>query len=215
MTCAEFQKVLPYIIETGGNAEQEEHLRTCSTCSDLVADLKYIAECAKLLVPMVEPSPRVWNEISKSLEQEGLVRKATPRGRLLEPTHASRWGPAAWIGSAAILLLILGGLFIHRAHSNRTEDASLTPAAQPAHSGLSFQGMNDSADQQVLEQVRTNTPSLHETYQTNLQRVNSYIADASKSVEQNPDDADAQQHLRDAYEQKAMLYDMATTRSLP
>ena len=215
MTCAEFQKVLPYIIETGGNAEQEEHLRTCSTCSDLVADLKYIAECAKLLVPMVEPSPRVWNEISKSLEQEGLVRKATPRGRLLEPTHASRWGPAAWIGSAAILLLILGGLFIHRAHSNRTEDASLTPAAQPARSGLSFQGMNDSADQQVLEQVRTNTPSLHETYQTNLQRVNSYIADASKSVEQNPDDADAQQHLRDAYEQKAMLYDMATTRSLP
>jgi len=45
--------------------------------------------------------------------------------------------------------------------------------------------------------------------------VNSYIADASKSVEQNPDDADAQQHLRDAYEHKAMLYDMATTRSLP
>jgi len=27
MTCAEFQKVLPYIIETGGSADQEKHLR--------------------------------------------------------------------------------------------------------------------------------------------------------------------------------------------
>ena len=59
MTCAEFQKALPYIIETGGNAEQEEHLRTCAKCSDLVADLKYIAECAKLLVPMVSQPSRV------------------------------------------------------------------------------------------------------------------------------------------------------------
>ena len=56
MTCAEFQSVLPFIIETGGNATEEEHLKTCKVCSDLVADLRYIAEQAKLLVPMEEPS---------------------------------------------------------------------------------------------------------------------------------------------------------------
>ncbi len=55
MTCAEFQKVLPYIIETGGNADEEQHLRECPVCSDLVADLRYIAEQAKLLVPMEQP----------------------------------------------------------------------------------------------------------------------------------------------------------------
>ena len=43
MTCAEFQKVLPHIIESGGNPEQEEHLRSCPVCGDLVADLKHIA----------------------------------------------------------------------------------------------------------------------------------------------------------------------------
>ncbi len=85
MTCAEFQKVLPYIIETGGNAEQEAHLRTCPICSDLVADLKYIAEAAKLLVPMEEPSPKVWNGIEKTLEKEGLVRPTGHGRRLLGP----------------------------------------------------------------------------------------------------------------------------------
>lgn len=217
MTCAEFQKVLPYIIETGGNAEQEEHLRTCAQCSDLVADLKYIAECAKLLVPMVEPSPRVWNEISKSLEQEGLVRKATPRGRLLVPTQSSRWGPAAWIASAAVAIIIIAGFSMYRAHSSRTDEAS-SPAAAPAEAALhavNLRGMSDADDQQVLSQVGTANPSLRETYETSLHRVNSYIADAQKSLQQNPDDADAQQHLREAYEQKAMLYDMATARSLP
>ena len=74
MTCAEFQKVLPYIIESGGNHDEEDHLRTCKVCSDLVQDLRYIAEQAKLLVPMEDPSPKVWNGIQKSLEDEGIVK---------------------------------------------------------------------------------------------------------------------------------------------
>ena len=74
MTCAEFQKVLPYIIESGGNQEEEGHLNTCKVCSDLVQDLRYIAEQAKLLVPMEDPNPRVWNGIQKSLEDEGIVK---------------------------------------------------------------------------------------------------------------------------------------------
>lgn len=75
MTCSEFQRVLPEIIETGGNEEQEAHLRECSVCSDLVRDLRYIAEVAKLLVPMEDPDPRVWDGIQKSLEREGLVKR--------------------------------------------------------------------------------------------------------------------------------------------
>jgi hypothetical protein len=74
MTCAEFQRVLPFIIESGGNAEEQEHLQSCHVCSDLVADLKYIADVAKLLVPMEDPHPRVWDGIQKSLEREGLVK---------------------------------------------------------------------------------------------------------------------------------------------
>jgi hypothetical protein len=76
MTCAEFQKVLPYIIDGGGNAEEQRHLAGCLVCSDLVADLKYIAECAKLLVPMEDPSPRVWHAIKESLQREPVGKRA-------------------------------------------------------------------------------------------------------------------------------------------
>ncbi|WP_148210104.1 hypothetical protein [Candidatus Korobacter versatilis] len=72
MNCAEFQKVLPYIIDTGGNEQEQEHLKTCPICSDLVRDLKYIVEQAKLLVPMEDPNPRVWDNIQHSVETEGL-----------------------------------------------------------------------------------------------------------------------------------------------
>jgi hypothetical protein len=83
MTCAEFQSVLPFIIETGGNAEEEEHLRTCKVCGDLVSDLRYIAEQAKLLVAMKEPSPRVWQGIQKSLQREGLAKPGARKGTTL------------------------------------------------------------------------------------------------------------------------------------
>jgi hypothetical protein len=74
MTCSEFQKDLADIIDGGGTEEQQRHLEGCPVCSDLVADLRYIAECAKLLLPMEDPSPRVWNGIEKSLDSEGLAK---------------------------------------------------------------------------------------------------------------------------------------------
>ena len=87
MTCAEFQKVLPFIIDTGGNPEQEAHLASCPVCHDLVRDLKYIAEVANLLVPMEEPSPRVWQGVQQSIETE--KRAADSRGRLLSRSRSN------------------------------------------------------------------------------------------------------------------------------
>jgi len=79
MNCADFQRDLPLIIDSGGSEQQEEHLRTCAVCRDLVNDLRYIADQAKLLVPMHEPSPRVWDEIEEKLKLEGLLKPAQVR----------------------------------------------------------------------------------------------------------------------------------------
>ncbi len=87
MTCAEFQKVLPFIIDTGGSSEQEAHHASCPVCRDLVMDLRYIAEVAKLLVPMEEPSPQVWEGLQKTIQQE--KRTAGTRGRLLSRSRSN------------------------------------------------------------------------------------------------------------------------------
>ncbi len=52
------------------------------------------------------------------------------------------------------------------------------------------------------------------SYEDNLCSVNAYIHDAELSVQQDPTDQEARQYLMEAYEQKAMLYDMALNRSL-
>ena len=83
MNCAEFQRDLPFIIDEGGNAEQEQHLKECKVCADLVNDLRFIAEQAKLLVPMRDPSAKVWDGIQDSLEREGLVKTRPAKRGLL------------------------------------------------------------------------------------------------------------------------------------
>jgi hypothetical protein len=199
MTCAEFQRVLPYIIDTGGNAEQEQHLRECPVCSDLVQDLKYIADQAKLLVPMEDPSPRVWDGLQKSLEREGLVKAAPARRPLLGPP-ASSWGWVLAVGGVVVLSVTL---LIMRSSAPESISTSQMGAASPAQVEV------DAEDQQLLQAVSTLPPDVRATYEQGLKDVNAYISDAKRAMEQDPTDGDAQQFLLQAYGQRAMLYQMA------
>lgn len=204
MTCAEFQKVLPYIIETGGNAEEDQHLRACPVCSDLVQDLKYIAEQAKLLVPMEDPAPHVWDGIRGSLEREGMIKPARARGRLL--------GPIPWIGALGVIILAAFGTFlVERGRQQRQEISDEQPAAVVSVSLNTIATEQD--DEQLLQHVAAARPASRETYESSLKQINASIADAKKSLEQNPDDSEARQSLNRAYVQKAMMYELAT-RSL-
>ena len=205
MTCAEFQKALPSIIDGGASPEQEAHLRDCAVCSDLVQDLRYIAEQAKLLVPMHDPSPRVWAGIQSSLEREGLVRPATA-GRFqpaLIPGGA-RWGNLARWGAVAALALV--AVWIVGTRMSPTAGTPAAKVATPEHDAAA-----DADDQQLIAVVQQRRPERAEVYKRSLQDVNSYIADAKKSLEENPGDEQARAHLMQAYEQKAMLYDIATS----
>lgn len=214
MTCSEFQKVLPYVIETGGNAEEEGHLKSCAVCSDLVQDLRYIAEQAKLLVPMEDPSPRVWSGIQNALEREGLVRPArgTARFRPAANLIPGRRGAVGGLLVFAALLLVATGLIIYR---NRAQQAPAAEASKPANPGAQQTAAAvDDDDVQLLQAVQAHAPAVLATYQDNLSSVNAYIADAKQRVEQNPDDEQARDYLISAYNEKAMLYEMATSRSL-
>lgn len=71
MTCAEFQECLPDLFESGKDLTNEEHLKTCETCAALVRDLQYIAQQAKLLLPLRDPSPAVWENIQSAIERDG------------------------------------------------------------------------------------------------------------------------------------------------
>lgn len=68
--CLSFQSRLPELFEEQASFDEEEHLRHCTNCKTLVKDLQYIAQQAKLLLPLHEPSGAVWNSIQDSVGRE-------------------------------------------------------------------------------------------------------------------------------------------------
>ena len=67
-------------------------------------------------------------------------------------------------------------------------------------------------DQQFLSVVSTLSPSMRTTYEMQLQAVNADIRETQAYVNRYPGDPDARQHLMDAYQQKALLYQIALDR---
>jgi len=208
MTCVEFQEVLPDIMEGQRNAEHEAHLHSCSVCSGLVSDLNLISEQARFLQASEEPSPRVWNRLEIALRQEGLIRQPG-RDRSLVHAFSRRWSPA-WLLPVAAILVIAFGVTVYK--GGRSQQIASNRVAAPVAMSLAA---NSNDDQQLLEVVGSRTPSMRTSYADNLQNVNAYIRDAEQTVQNDPNDEEAQRSLMAAYEQKAMVYEMALDRSLP
>ncbi|MGO9647929.1 MAG: hypothetical protein ACLPOO_07735 [Terriglobales bacterium] len=210
MTCQEFERVLPEL-EGGRSFEADEHLRMCSRCWDLVSDLDAISQQARTLQASDEPSPRVWNSIEITLRQEGLVRPS----QLDRPARRLAGWRLRWLVPMAAALLLVSGFLLreHRGGPSQLVARSVSPVAtSPSPDGIS-QVVAD--EDQLLNIVAARAPGLRDGYASNLRAVDAYIRDAESSARENPNDEVAQQYLTNAYEQRAMVYEIAMARSLP
>jgi hypothetical protein len=213
MNCQQFQETLPYIIEHGGGGEDELHLQECESCAALVQDLRYIAEQAKLLLPMHDPNPRVWNNIEQSLQREGLLEgRMSPPGHTQKnstsQTQAKSWTPLGWVMALTALIVFAAVLINYK-------PTSLQQTALSAQNSAADSTQFTSDDQQLISQLSQQSPEAQRAYEASLRDVNAYIADAEQAAKSDPSDASAQALLQNAYEQKEMVYQMATARSLP
>ncbi len=210
MTCEEFERVLPEL-EGSHNLEQEQHLKSCSHCSDLLADLNAIAVEARFLAEDEDPSQRVWNSLEITLRREGLIRDSRPE-LVSSPPRTAHWRPI-WLAPLAACLLVVFGLLIyerggiapqtaHQEGASHVVSAELQPEAIPAE------------QDQLLKMVEARAPAMRAGYESDFRSVNAYIRDAESSARSNPNDEIAQQYLTNAYEQRAMLYQMAMDRGV-
>jgi hypothetical protein len=213
MKCREFHQALPEVLESGAGAEEAEHLRSCPECSGLAQDLQAIAKQASLLSASEEPHSRVWERIREAAELEGLVRPVEPVRPAADPPPVWVLPSLGWrspaLATAMVVLLVFAGALLYRNVGPKPGAVSVgvtqAPATTPAI---------DAEDQTVLASVQDREPEVRARYERNLKNVNAYIRDAKRNVEANPDDEDARDSLRQAYEQKAMLYEMALSRSM-
>ena len=211
MTCVELHESLVEN-ETGNSAAQQAHIRNCPECAKLVADLLVIACSAGDLRAAHEPHPRVWKSIETTLRQEGLIRPQR-RSLSLLPSFSSQWSWARWMAPAAALLLITLGIYLKQHSQPAGSDfadtaADVSPAVIPIPDAA---GLNDD---DLLQEVAQQAPALKEQYADNLKRVNQYIQDAKTIVDADPTDQEARRSLMEAYQEKAMLFELALDRSL-
>jgi len=209
MTCVELQESLVEN-ENGSGAEQQAHLKNCPACTRLVADLLVIASSAFELQESDEPHPRVWKSIAASLKQEGLIRPQRKSLSLL-PSLGSRWSWARWAAPVAALLLITLGIYFRQPAPtpqvvSNPVGTRVEPGPDPVLAGLS--------DEDLLQEVAQQSPALQAQYADNLRRVNQYIHDAKEMAAVDPNDEEARLSLIEAYQEKAMLFELALDRSL-
>ena len=167
------------------------------------SELELIASEAAALRGIDDPSPRIWNSLEIALRQEGLIRQPQRDKVAIPFMERFRLG---WMIPVTAAVLV-AGLYLSKP-TVKTVDIPPTQAKVQ-------QPTQNPDDQQILDAVSKRTPALRATYENNLRSVNAYIRDAEQSVKSDPNDEQAEQYLMDAYEQKAMVYEMALDRSLP
>jgi hypothetical protein len=206
MTCVELQESLAEV-EDATTADQKTHLRNCPACAGLVRELNLIISAAVQLQDADEPSPRVWNSIESALRQEGLIRPQQKPSPFV-PSFMAQWGPAKWLmPAAAAMLLLAAGIFVRqRLQPDLQQHASLS---------IPYSDQGDLNDDDLLQEVSLNSPTMKTQYEENLKNVNESIHDAQALVQESPNDEDARRSLLDAYQQKSMLFEMAMDRTLP
>jgi hypothetical protein len=69
ISCEAFQAQLPELIARGADVSGHPHLKNCELCSDLLAQLETIAEAARQLFPLEEPSDELWGKIEKKIKK--------------------------------------------------------------------------------------------------------------------------------------------------
>ncbi len=134
MNCSDVERVLPEVIDGGGDADFQVHLQSCPACSELVADLKLIVSEAHGLMESGEPPARVWVGIANQLRAEGIIREpeAVPGRPVLVPTPARRWN-AWWLAPVAVAILAAGSYQLtHQKNLPAAPQAAQQPLAQPA-----------------------------------------------------------------------------------
>jgi hypothetical protein len=79
--CAEFQKHLPELMGSDApNIGDDPHVKSCANCAALVRDLESIAQAARELLPVYDPSPDLWSQISTAMQMEPPMAEPKPNG---------------------------------------------------------------------------------------------------------------------------------------
>ena len=182
----------------------ETHLRACTDCRGILADLQHIRRGAAALGPIAPPD-HVWLQVAGQTRFE----RPAGEGRFEEPRAVRRTAIGQWIGIAAALVLVtIGADYFLR--DTPAGNATSPPSVQRIADELSLAMQHyDNAITELEALARSSSDvldtQLSETLRSNIQTVNAAIDESRAALEQNPGSATARVSLFEALRRKVVV----------
>ncbi len=199
MNCEEFERELEELEDySEASPALEAHRHACSSCAELLDDLNSLRAQARQMLPLEQPSERVWEQLHLQLEQAGMIkypprRKVFGRAVALGPGAALGWFPRLSMGMAyaAVFTVALGVVYVYSILAPRV---AAPPLPQPPNPPFA----------QLFEKV---SPEKRAIYASNLDQVESSIQQLQTFLAAHPEDPFARQELFTTYQQKSRLWE--------
>ncbi len=205
MTCEEFENHLQQVEDfQNASPPMEAHRQTCTGCAELVEDLNHLVRQAREMLPLEQPSERVWLEIRRELERSGLVQDPVRR-RFRWAAPATGWFPRLPMGLAyaSVFLVALGVVYLHSILYSVPPSPPL--ASPPVVARIPE--LSSGPDQPIRQLVEKAPPEKRAIYVSNLEQVNATIDELSSFLASHPEDLFAREQLLTAVEQKERLWE--------
>ncbi|MGH9699034.1 MAG: hypothetical protein ACRD5R_11935 [Candidatus Acidiferrales bacterium] len=201
--CRKFSEQIASWVEGQRTREADAHLRECTHCRNLLADLGLIEAAARdWASEEFDPPAQVWTSLRARLQREGLLRAPQKTRR----NWLGGWLPAiprpvlagAYLAALVAIAFGLSGPVHSRINQQRWLETAQNTAA-PLDAEL------NGYEQATISSIPKSDPVITASLHKNLAIVDNYITLCEKSVDEEPQNETARDFLYDAYQQKADL----------
>jgi hypothetical protein len=214
MNCQEFEQKWIALDSGDLSPAMDAHRQRCHSCSEMVEDLNYVAEQARMMGAAADDPPeRVWLQIRQRLEREGLIH---------EPRRGLR---AGWLGGAAtgwlmrvpaglayasVFLMAAGVMYLHSLMQSPEAPAMVagTPAVpEAAWTQAMVDPVASPTEQDVQDLAQRVSEEHRATFVSTWNQMNSSVQQLSDFLQAHPDDPFLRSQLMNAVQQRKHLWE--------
>lgn len=207
--CRQFDQDLPACLEGAETPAVLKHVRECSSCAVILADLEQIRFASRHLA-LHGPPARVWANIRARLAEEGIMHEQVPawqRWFHRLPLLAESVPVGALAGLAILALTLMNspqgveneGLLTSQAGGPQVFTAGILPVDIDSSMARTIQDMQAA----YLSREDSIEPGVREIYRKSLACLDASIEECRKHCRRDPHDSLARQYLAHAYQSKA------------
>jgi len=230
MNCEDFEREWQELDDPSlFSPAMEEHQTTCAPCAARIRDVNRIRWEARQLIATEEPPSRLWLNLRRELDKEGLIREPGAQS-WLTGVLTFGWVPRLPMGLAyasVFLLALVGMEYVRDRVTPAPSQASLPsttmvqteeqPAAPAAEVAKAEAPRRDAAVAEARVQAAGNVPPAirrgiekappeqRAILVRNWQQINSSVGELQRFVAEHPDDLQVLWQLDEAQEQEKLL----------